>query len=461
MNNINIDICIEILNLTANDKFNIFKNFLTMLLVSKYFNKKLSAYVFMLGSKLMFEYKSMSWLVPDTFEWINLEPKLEPLFKYVESNENMCIAGGYCGLIHMGKNLDDYPDSDVDIFIMKKTENSLDVLKYFLSFVKENYPGVTFCQRSGIFDIKICDVKRIIQIITSSFESPTHILSSFDFSYCKSCYYLGKTYSSPDAVCTKENNRTNYNESHIKLNRIFKAKKLGLTISNIKIDQNIIAPISPIVKHFSSVLEIKDIVLVSLNNFSQNYNSGDKITETKRIKLFKELNTIHLINLNTTLLDISKINFNYVTAKYSIKNPMNVKKEYSIIMINNNCQLIPFITIRGKGKLYNDGTVTCFETNDDDKINLLKNIYERVEKYTSTFPKYQNINPNMNNIKHKISYRIRMKNLNHKIIERLECDVKIVPYYIYYEPNGNSISHICGLYAYYHISDVTYCKKID
>jgi hypothetical protein len=168
----------------------------------------------------------------------------------------MCIAGGYTTIMLYDKKFDDFPDSDIDVYIFG--ENSEETLHNFLSYVSFNYPNTVYSCKKSVINIKINKIGRIIQLIYTTFINPVYLLNTYDASYCKSnpglitwarfiragkcCYYLGNTYITIDAFETfKSHICYTYSDSYDE-DRIYKILKFGLKIydSNILDDKHIL-----------------------------------------------------------------------------------------------------------------------------------------------------------------------------------------------------------------------------
>lgn len=176
---------------------------------------------------------SDTWLIENKFEWIIESDHLEILYNYIKIDPNICIAGGYPTLMCFGKNLIDYPNSDIDIYIINKTVNSHKTLENLLKFIMNTYNKISFHMLSNcIVNIKIDSINRILQIILTDLISVMNILSSFDNSHNKCCYYLNKTLLTIDTLKSKNTKSTYFYIENPKLDRITKTVKLGLSIKN-------------------------------------------------------------------------------------------------------------------------------------------------------------------------------------------------------------------------------------
>jgi hypothetical protein len=176
---------------------------------------------------------SNTWLMRNVFLWKNENDRLQNITEYIKKDPSMCIAGGYTTIMLYDKNFDDFPSSDINTYIFGK--NGKETLHKFLIYVSENYPNTTYFCKESVINIKIDGIKKIIQLIYTTFISIAHLLNTYDTSYSKCCYYLGNTYIAMDALETfKSSVCYVYSDSYDE-DRIYKILKFGLKVYNSNI----------------------------------------------------------------------------------------------------------------------------------------------------------------------------------------------------------------------------------
>lgn len=472
MEQIPSDIWIEIINHMAKIDTEIIKSLIKMMAINKYFYKILFDRTYKLATisstKIKYELKSMHWLIPNIFKWTNTDLKLEVLIEYIKSDENLCIAGGYTTLMFLNKNLDDCPNSDVDVFIINRTAEPKVTFDLLCEFISENYLDVYFDQKGSVFNIKIPEINRTIQIIVSSFVSPTHVLISFDFSHNRSCYYLGQTYCLPDAIDALSK-KTSYTVPNIKLHRLAKAKLLGLEISNMIVDDdlfNLDKKSNTQLEEFKLIKKY-ECTPMKLGIFNSDYDYDYDIVGIDKIEDLNLHNNLHFMNLNKTLINKTITKITHKVYNYCSEDSVLNRHLIFTNTIRDHCKItiIPFITLKGILR-WNDYNYH-FETTDIININKLVDIYNFINDQCFEFPKYKGSSCTVtaNNRIKKLS-----DNMNHVKITKCkyiniitadtECEIKFIPVYIYYENNGTTYDDktkvIDGLHVYYYLYDATY-----
>jgi hypothetical protein len=175
------------------------------------------------------------YLVKNAFEFNDLEqPELRTLFKYFKNIPEIFVAGGYPTLQFLNKNLNEFPNSDIDVFILNNKNNISDIVKELVDFLDTNF-GISEIYsytdvQAGVFSIKCNKLKRTVQIIGTQSNSISEIFNSFDSSHCKCGVYLGETYVTFDALYAKKTNTAMFYRKYPKEKRIYKAFGLGLKI---------------------------------------------------------------------------------------------------------------------------------------------------------------------------------------------------------------------------------------
>jgi hypothetical protein len=176
---------------------------------------------------------SNTWLMSNLFPWKKENDRLQNIIEYIKKDPNMCIAGSYTTIMLYDKKFDDFPDSDINVYIFGK--NGKETLHKFLIYVYEKYPSAMYFCKESVINIKIYGIKRIIQLIYTTFISIAHLLNTYDASYSKCCYYLGNTYVAIDGFKTFESSVCYVYSDSYDEDRIYKILNFGLKVYNSNI----------------------------------------------------------------------------------------------------------------------------------------------------------------------------------------------------------------------------------
>jgi len=199
--------------------------------------------------------KKYSEYVKNAFIFNDSEyPILKKIFDYISKIDHMMISGGYTSLQFHEKNLNDFPNSDIDVYIFKNEtshQERLCIFEKFLNYLKNEFiiEDITSCcfndpksdsiddsheldprkkyHYCPIYNIKIKDLPRIIQIIGIDSGSIQEIMDSYDSSYCQTAVYCGVTYVSRSAMICKKTNTNTYYKSYPYDTRVEKSEKYG------------------------------------------------------------------------------------------------------------------------------------------------------------------------------------------------------------------------------------------
>ncbi len=176
-------------------------------------------------------------LIKNAFEFKDSEHEQSRiLFNYFKDKPAFFVAGGYPTLQYLEKDLENYLESDIDVFILNKDNNQNQTLtcKEFVEFLDKTFGIIEIRSytdiNAGVFSIKCKNFRRIIQVIGTEAQSISEIFSSFDTSYCKCGLYMGNTYITYDAKYAKEKKTAMFYLKYPKTKRVNKAHNLGLKI---------------------------------------------------------------------------------------------------------------------------------------------------------------------------------------------------------------------------------------
>lgn len=170
------------------------------------------------------------YLLKNKYDWI-IEQPLVPLYDYLKDQPNICIAGGYPTIQYLEKDLLDFKDSDIDIYIFgDKQVNTFKKLIKYLNKIIGIKEIRQFPNSYSIYNIYLNNIDRCIQIIGTCDVSISQIIREYDTSHNRCCLYQGETYITYDAKHAKQTNITYFNKNYENYKRLHKAHNLGLTI---------------------------------------------------------------------------------------------------------------------------------------------------------------------------------------------------------------------------------------
>ena len=269
----------------------------------------------------------------------------------------------------------------------------------------------------SIINLKIKDIGRTIQIIYTNLKSPTHILSTYDSSHSKCCYYLDKMYITLDMLNSLNTNICNLYGNVQKNGRIYKILNLGFKFLNINIQKEELLKSSSVIDILINDKKLADVF--NLDNYQIlndvaiiNYISCfERIDKFKISTLYKHYLPVFVINdtirklldiflfdsetiffsqkmsLSETIPLITLLNKNIIITKKEIVRKYNnvphlnlTKYKYSLNQINKSFFYFSFSTeikLTYTTIIYVDGTgdmdMTA-KTNDFYIISRIRNI---------------------------------------------------------------------------------------
>lgn len=110
------------------------------------------------------------------------------IFKNIEWKDIIVAGGSICILFDENKDINNFQDSDIDIFIYGNKIK--EKIKYLLFYIKNlNFNEIKYIHRDNIIEIYI-ENNRKVQIIPTCFKTPEEIVYSFDLSNTQ-IYYDG------------------------------------------------------------------------------------------------------------------------------------------------------------------------------------------------------------------------------------------------------------------------------
>lgn len=252
-----------------------------------------------------------TYLIADQIQ-LHIETNLEPLYNFLKLHDNICIAGGYPTLQYLNKNFSDHPCSDIDVYIFGTLSCIKETLQLFLQFLDSSF-SITSIQSLGIsssiFNIKLSDTPRIIQIIGTHYRSISEIIRQFDASHNRCCWYLGHSYITYDAMYAKTRQLTYFTKNHLNYTRLNKAHNLGLQIFHLPHYTITKDPIHRKPRFKNRDFNIEDMIK-QFHPYSQWYNDYSLMTLHLSwcSTLFDSLFT-HDIPLQTSCIDVCKHHF--------------------------------------------------------------------------------------------------------------------------------------------------------
>lgn len=308
------------------------------------------------------------FLLKDKFKY-KYNNKLSKFYEYIKSNPHICIAGGYPTLMFLGKDLNDYKESDIDVYVM---ENSAycETTKSLIHFLTENYK-IEFQQINNcrsVFNCIINGCSRILQIISTQFATVNEIFHSFDMGYIKCGLYLGKTIVTYDAIYSK-----NINTTHIMFpnkNRIVKAHKKNMKVYG----HDEIYDIQSDDKQLH-IIDANELQIIPLKNFIISYQ------QMKNYFNYVELDDIDIIDIKQTYFKNTPYN------KYQTMNLLmicQINSNYNTNYVNKMPIITKSIKLNICGKLYkntynNKFSIKIFDKNNQT-VKKLHKIIIQLEK---------------------------------------------------------------------------------
>lgn len=158
------------------------------------------------------------------------EPLYDPIFKFIETQGDYMMAGGFAVQLWLGKEPAETSDIDVFILSTKGARNLLNYLDTRSDYSIET-PNGKFL--TSIFQIKIESLKYRIQFILLDGKTPMKVLRDFDFSHCRCMIYRGKLYATPDAKRSLDSRRC-FVSKEVRVCRLVKALRYVDTVLNVE-----------------------------------------------------------------------------------------------------------------------------------------------------------------------------------------------------------------------------------
>lgn len=212
--------------------------------------------------------KDTKFLMKNIFEYI-YDDAIKILYEYISKNDRIVIAGGYPSLIFFEKDLNMFPDSDIDIYVTDDIDGSHTIK--LIEFLNKNYnislssPESRSDSVYSVINVSIETYPRVLQIICINVRTIAELLASFDMEFLHCALHMNNTYITYSALCSKNTNTTqikgHYNKEtgeidyYVKQLRINKAYKKGLHVEGYDEDKEIIH-----VPSFTTKLDICDIL---------------------------------------------------------------------------------------------------------------------------------------------------------------------------------------------------------
>jgi hypothetical protein len=279
-----------------------------------------------------FEVNSDDYLLKNEFEFKG-ESKFDVLWKYLNINENVILAGGYMTSMLFDINI--FPNSDIDLFIKK------DSVMEVIDFIRNNFNVIRYEKLcSLVMNIVLDNEMRNIQIIVKDFNKVSDLLDDFDMCHSKCAYYMGNVYHTYDAEYAKENKVT-ISFQNVRVDRKEKAEKYGLKLFNKSIYYRELKNEKDFINYFDYDLRsstdynsnesMENMIVVTdtfntkfFNNFGisnncDNHYSFDFYEFTDEI-LYKEINIddIDFFDLSDVIIKPTRYNYSCYNNMYKM-----------------------------------------------------------------------------------------------------------------------------------------------
>lgn len=296
------------------------------------------------------------------------------IFNEIEWKDIIVAGGSICILLDENKDINNFKNSDIDIFIYGDKIN--EKIKYLLFYIKKlNFNKIRYIYRDNIIEIFI-ENNRKIQIIPTCFKTPEDIINSFDLSVTQIYYDRNNVFASHIGFNSLIHKKFISTKTFILWERKFKYIKRGYkyigndniylkrsSLYNILNNKNII---------YERSIEdiIKDINDDTKKNF---YEYDNVILRDDRYKFF----TSKVLDINNNFINI--INNN----NFIIKNSYLRYKDNDIAIFQS-----PFLKINKK-KEWDSYVLSRFYENNNKFIEWLNEnniiIYDRLIKIRSIY----------------------------------------------------------------------------
>jgi hypothetical protein len=205
--------------------------------LNKMYNTKyreLIYYRHALENKLLY---SLSYFLKDEFGIPKLEEGVQELFDYIETRQDLFVAGGFMTQLYMG--LVPKTTSDIDIYLLAKesirdggitTFSLVEQVRQLMAWIENRYSIIGMIRTgSFVYTIFVKEIEYPIQIIVTTNGTAAEILSGFDNSHNRCGLYMGHTYIGVDTKLSHQN-KISYFYSTPKINRYQKAIELGFSV---------------------------------------------------------------------------------------------------------------------------------------------------------------------------------------------------------------------------------------
>jgi hypothetical protein len=338
--------------------------------------------------------KSNYLLLKDNFK-LSVETEIEQLFEFVKDKPEYCIGGGYIAIQYYEQDFWQYPDSDIDVYILQKNNDTRKFRKNvedMIVFLNSTY-GIekitsktkcSTCSKTSVIDIKLLRFHRSIQLIGYASDSIAQLMNNTDTSHSKCCYWNGHTYITYDTKYTKETGVAYFYYNFHQISRLNKVRKLGLRI------------------YHKPSYEIKKIN----PNLSQNPIDTDYVT-----KIFKATDN-WTAYLNTSIMSLDNTNVQLPKIEEITENDIIINNEYVMLSTSRMYFDLPRYNLLDKHNnlfFFSNGNCKKHDEIEENNIvemnlELLMNILKKIISLVN------NIDSNNINLKEYINNTISNNN---------------------------------------------------
>jgi len=268
--------------------------------------------------------KSKSYLIKDAFEIQYENPGIEKVIKFLSSNPNIVISGGYPTLMYIKDDefityMKTNESSDIDIYITDDYNNILDSINEFLDS-EFGVPEYSMRGRS-VINVEVSGLSRILQLILVKNQTIGKLFNDYDFSHNKCCIHEGISYISYDAMYAKKTGITYCKYQDVDKRRAQKAVNMGFKIYNdianiadIKVNDSIV-DIDDKPKYISVILNIKD----DHGNKYKHFYDENESTLIKSVKVKVADISIKYTDIKERLKVVSDWKRSYTATIYATK----------------------------------------------------------------------------------------------------------------------------------------------
>ncbi len=216
-------------------------------------------------------------LIENAFNYDKLPPPILKLIRYFANNQVFVISGGFTTSLMF--DLPIRAESDIDIWCMRYG-TAPELMSPVYNWLKANFTIVKIIKiAAGIINIQLKEITYSLQFIFIDERTVADVIGQYDFSHNKSAIYMGKTYTTYDAIDSYVGNKINnvINQTDDRVENQIKnevEKQIENEIKNVIKKYNLIR--TTLYKE-TSIVRIDKIISLgyTISNLSEFYDSDE------------------------------------------------------------------------------------------------------------------------------------------------------------------------------------------